>query len=120
MDRGWRRATGLALACLALALAGCGDAEEEPGPPTSIPAPPEHTRGADALADAGCLGCHRIGAHGNAGPGPDLSRIGARMGAREIERALIDPVPPMPSYSVFREREPRAFDAMVRYLASLE
>ncbi len=42
------------------------------------------------------------------------------MSEREIARYLVSPEPPMPSYSVMRRKEPRNFDEMVRFLASLE
>lgn len=76
--------------------------------------------GREVLSASGCLGCHRIGALGNTGPGPDLSRIGARKTRKEIARILINPTAPMPSYSRVREEDPRGFRDLVTYLASLE
>ena len=70
-------------------------------------------------ASSGCLGCHRIGPSGNSGPGPDLSKIGARMTREQLERVLVNPTAPMPSYQRMRDEQPREFDEMVRFLASL-
>jgi mono/diheme cytochrome c family protein len=132
---------GIALACgAAFAATGCDDdgdgarreggsgrtdppapARERPVNPTAADfgASPRHQRGADAFFSSGCLGCHRLRGHGNAGPGQDLSRIGARMSRDELVRALVDPTPPMPSYAGVRDREPRDFEAMVEFLADL-
>jgi mono/diheme cytochrome c family protein len=67
-------------------------------------------------AQSGCLACHRIGNNGNRGPGPDLTRVGSRLSPREIERGLISPQAPMPSF----RRLPRAeFKAIVQFLALL-
>ena len=39
-------------------------------------------------AQSGCLACHKIGDNGNAGPGPELTQIGARIPAHAILRSL--------------------------------
>lgn len=39
---------------------------------------------------AGCVGCHKIGAEGGA-VGPDLTRVGARLGAAGIREAILAP-----------------------------
>jgi ubiquinol-cytochrome c reductase cytochrome b subunit/menaquinol-cytochrome c reductase cytochrome b/c subunit len=69
------------------------------------------------VAASGCLGCHRIGESGNAGLGPNLTKVGRRLTRRQIERALVDPVAPMPSY---RGRAARDRAAIARYLAALK
>jgi len=123
-----RARTAVLLACVV--LAGCGGDDEDSGGggapepdgagvPTIVPGPAEHEPGREVLSGAGCLACHRIGGFGNPGPGPDLSRIGARMTDDEIARTLVNPRAPMPSYSRLRESRPAEFRDLVRYLASL-
>jgi menaquinol-cytochrome c reductase cytochrome b/c subunit len=51
-----------------------------------------------AVAQSGCLACHKIGENGNSGPGPELSQIGARLPRQAIQRTLIQPSAPMPSF----------------------
>jgi menaquinol-cytochrome c reductase cytochrome b/c subunit len=91
------------------------------GAPTEIElkTAPQYESGKAVAASAGCLGCHRIGENGNAGPGPDLTDIGERLRAPAIRRTLINPTAPMPSYAGLAERNPEQFDALVEYLASL-
>jgi ubiquinol-cytochrome c reductase cytochrome b subunit/menaquinol-cytochrome c reductase cytochrome b/c subunit len=88
------------------------------GEPTKIetPAPPGTERGRDLVAASGCLGCHQVGSVGNAGPGPDLTRVGERLTQAELERVLVDPKPPMPSFESMPERDRRE---VARYLAAL-
>jgi mono/diheme cytochrome c family protein len=90
------------------------------GPPSEIDieVAPQHQRGADVAAAAGCLGCHRIGENGNA-LGPDLTEIGDRLGRDAIARTLVNPTAPMPSYRSLRESEPQQFDKLVSFIASL-
>ena len=52
---------------------------------------PQYEKGRDVAAASGCLGCHRIGHNGNAGPGPELTEIGARLGPPAIARTLHEP-----------------------------
>jgi ubiquinol-cytochrome c reductase cytochrome b subunit/menaquinol-cytochrome c reductase cytochrome b/c subunit len=120
----------VAIAAAALVLAaGCGadgDGDNSrartpahhTGRPTEIklPTTPKLRRGRDLVAASGCLGCHRIGRQGNQGPGPDLTHVGSSLPRTVIQRALIDPEAPMPSYSSLSARK-RA--ALVAYLASL-
>jgi menaquinol-cytochrome c reductase cytochrome b/c subunit len=84
---------------------------------TADPAP--RGRGKEVAASSGCLGCHRIAEQGNPGPGPELSKIGARLNREEIARTLVDPKAPMPSYAGLRDEQPRQFDELVKFLASL-
>jgi menaquinol-cytochrome c reductase cytochrome b/c subunit len=76
--------------------------------------------GRAVAASSGCLGCHRIGENGNAGPGPTLTEIGDRLRGPAIARTLINPTAPMPSYASLRERNPKQFDQLVDYLGSLK
>jgi menaquinol-cytochrome c reductase cytochrome b/c subunit len=75
--------------------------------------------GKSVAASSGCLGCHRIGENGNAGPGPDLTHIGERLPPQAIARTLVNPTAPMPSYSRLRQNEPEQFDQLVQFLSSL-
>src|SRR6059058_5821223 len=49
------------------------------GAPTTIDlkTAPQYEKGKEVAAATGCLGCHRIGDNGNAGPGPELTHVGA-------------------------------------------
>jgi menaquinol-cytochrome c reductase cytochrome b/c subunit len=99
------------------------------GGPTGIPlpAPPSVKRaggrvlaqfrlGRTVAAQSGCLACHRIGVAGNRGPGRDLSRIGSRLSAGEIEHALTNARAPMPS---FKHLPPKKLRALVTFLSQL-
>jgi ubiquinol-cytochrome c reductase cytochrome b subunit/menaquinol-cytochrome c reductase cytochrome b/c subunit len=92
------------------------------GPPTQIelPVASEFEEGKNVMASSGCLGCHRVGENGNAGPGPDLTHIGERTNRDAIARTLVNPTAPMPSYSRLRERNPEQFNALVDYLGALK
>ena len=93
------------------------------GPPTQIDlalTSPQHEEGKAVAASTGCLGCHRIGENGNAGPGPNLTHIGGALPRQAIARTLINPTAPMPTYSRLRERDPEKFNALVDYLGSLK
>ena len=92
------------------------------GAPTEIDlaTSPQFEEGKSVAASSGCLGCHRIGENGNAGPGPALAQIGERLPRQAIARTLLNPTSPMPSYASLREENPEKFDALVDYLASLK
>ena len=92
------------------------------GAPTEIElsTSPQYEQGRAAVASSGCLGCHRIGENGNAGPGPELTSIGERLPSQAIARTLVNPTRPMPSYASLRQREPEKFAKLVAYLASLK
>jgi ubiquinol-cytochrome c reductase cytochrome b subunit/menaquinol-cytochrome c reductase cytochrome b/c subunit len=93
------------------------------GPPTQIEhevAAETHAEGKSVMASVGCLGCHRIGENGNAGPGPDLTHIGSKTDRAAIARTLVNPTAPMPSYAGLRERNPEQFEALVNYLGALK
>jgi menaquinol-cytochrome c reductase cytochrome b/c subunit len=80
---------------------------------------PQFERGKLVAAASGCQGCHKIGENGNAGPGPDLTHIGARLPRQAIARTLVNPTAPMPSYATLREKNPQQFNALVDFLSSL-
>jgi len=101
-------------------------------PPTSIdvPVPKNVTaQGAAAVAtykagqqvvgQSGCGACHRFGEAGNAGPGPELTKIGARLPAAAIQRTLLNPTSPMPSFAGLQQTSPQQFNDMVMFLSSL-
>jgi hypothetical protein len=100
--------------------------ELEPTPPAlDLPNPVVHQgpsvkreveAGRLAVAQSGCLACHRLGESGNRGPGPNLTHIGAKLLPGQIARALVNPRAPMPS---FRNLPARKFEDIVRYLAAL-
>ena len=90
------------------------------GPPSEvdIKVAPQYQRGAEVAAASGCLGCHRIGHNGNT-LGPDLTEIGDRLGRDAIARTLVNPTAPMPSYLSLRDSDPKQFDQLVNFIASL-
>jgi ubiquinol-cytochrome c reductase cytochrome b subunit/menaquinol-cytochrome c reductase cytochrome b/c subunit len=92
------------------------------GPPTQIDlkTPAQYQRGKNVMASSGCLGCHRVGENGNAGPGPDLTDIGSKLQRAAIARTLINPTAPMPSFANLRDQNPKQFQELVDYLGSLK
>ena len=80
---------------------------------------PQYQKGKAVAAASGCQGCHKIGENGNAGPGPDLTHIGARLPRNAIARTLLNPTAPMPSFARLRQQHPQEFNALVNFLASL-
>ena len=91
------------------------------GSPTQIElaTSPQYEEGKEITASAGCLGCHKIGDNGNT-LGPALTEIGQRLGPPAIARTLVNPTSPMPSYKSFLEENPKQFDKLVQYVASLK
>jgi menaquinol-cytochrome c reductase cytochrome b/c subunit len=69
------------------------------------------------VAQSGCEACHVIGENGNAGPGPVLTHIGARLPRGAIARTLVNPTAPMPS---FKNLPPKKFEAVVNFLSALK
>jgi menaquinol-cytochrome c reductase cytochrome b/c subunit len=65
---------------------------------------------------SGCGACHKFGEAGNAGPGPNLTKIGSTLPSQAIARTLRNPTAPMPSYA---DLPPKKFDALVNYLSAL-
>jgi hypothetical protein len=88
-----------------LALAVVSSPEEPPLP--DAPAAVRHAGGKElkdfetgrtVYAQSGCAACHRIDKFGNEGPGPNLTRIGSILSRSQIEKALLHPSAPMPSF----------------------
>jgi hypothetical protein len=73
-------------------------------------------RGRAVTAQSGCLACPLIGVDGNAGPGPDLTRVGTKLSPQAIERALVTPTESMPS---FRHLPKAKLKALVTFLSLL-
>jgi menaquinol-cytochrome c reductase cytochrome b/c subunit len=69
------------------------------------------------VASSGCLGCHKIADNGNTGPGPDLTQIASRLPRQAIQRTLIQPSAPMPS---FKDLPTQKFNDAVQFLAQLK
>jgi menaquinol-cytochrome c reductase cytochrome b/c subunit len=90
------------------------------GSPTEIdlPAPPGLKRGQEVMASSGCLGCHKVGENGNT-LGPNLTKVGSRLGKDAIARTLVNPTPPMPSYQQLEKDNPKQYNQLVQYVASL-
>jgi menaquinol-cytochrome c reductase cytochrome b/c subunit len=74
-------------------------------------------QGRNVVASSGCLACHKLADNGNNGPGPVLTRIGARIPRQAIARTLVNPTAPMPS---FRNLPPKKFQAVVEFLSQLK
>jgi menaquinol-cytochrome c reductase cytochrome b/c subunit len=77
----------------------------------------EYEAGKLAVAQSGCLSCHKIGENGNDGPGPNLTHIGSRLPAAGIARTLVNPTAPMPS---FKTLPPQKFNSIVAFLSQLK
>jgi menaquinol-cytochrome c reductase cytochrome b/c subunit len=90
------------------------------GAPTEIAlkVPPRFEKGKDVMASSGCLGCHKVGENGNT-LGPNLTQIGDRLGKDAIARTLLNPTSPMPSYATLKRKNPKEFDELVSFVASL-
>src|ERR671929_2107094 len=84
------------------------------GSPTEIEMPVAKSLepGKLVAASSGCLGCHKIGDNGNSGPGPELTKIGARLPRQAIARTLINPTPPMPTYAKLRQENSKQFNQL--------
>jgi mono/diheme cytochrome c family protein len=76
----------------------------------------EYRLGRTVAAQSGCLACHRIGEAGNDGPGPDLTVVAGRLPRLAIERALVNPTPPMPAFTHLPKAK---FKALVTFLSLL-
>ncbi len=103
------------------AAAGSPSQIETPTPPRLTAAGGEmlvsFEAGKQVAAQSGCLACHQFGENGNSGPGPELSDIGGRLPRAAIERTLINPTAPMPSYRTLPNEK---FDALVVFLSQLK
>src|SRR5215210_6041903 len=69
-----------------------------------------------AVAQSGCLACHKIGENGNGGPGPNLTNIADKLPRAAILRTLENPTAPMPSFAGLPEEKKTA---MVDFLSQL-
>src|SRR3954453_8245565 len=72
--------------------------------------------GRQVVAQSGCLACHKIAENGGV-LGPNLTKIGDRLAPQAIERTLINPTAPMPSYA---SMPPAKCDALVAFLSHLK
>jgi menaquinol-cytochrome c reductase cytochrome b/c subunit len=79
----------------------------------------EFEAGKEVTASSGCLGCHKIGENGNT-LGPNLTKIGDRLGRDAIARTLVNPTPPMPSYQTLQTEKPEQFNELVKFISSLK
>jgi menaquinol-cytochrome c reductase cytochrome b/c subunit len=75
----------------------------------------QYRLGRAVVAQSGCEACHKLGAYGNDGPGPELTGIGSRIPASAIARTLVNPTQPMPSYA---NLPPKQFTAVVAFLSA--
>jgi mono/diheme cytochrome c family protein len=73
--------------------------------------------GRGLTATSGCLACHQIGASGNRGPGPNLTRVGARLSEHAIRRVLTRARAPMPDFGTLLPA--RELDVLAAFLAAL-
>ncbi|MCW3021996.1 MAG: c-type cytochrome [Conexibacter sp.] len=103
------------------------------GPPTQIDTPTpasviaegpkvvqQYEAGRQVAAQSGCLACHKIGENGNGGPGPALTDIADRLPAAGIQRTLINPTAPMPSFKSLQTNQPEKFKNLVAFLGRLK
>jgi len=77
----------------------------------------QYEAGKQVVAQSGCLACHKIEENGNTGPGPELTQIADRLPRQAIQRTLINPTKPMPS---FKGLPPAKFNAAVAFLSQLK
>jgi ubiquinol-cytochrome c reductase cytochrome b subunit/menaquinol-cytochrome c reductase cytochrome b/c subunit len=103
------------------------------GPPTQIDMPTpasviaegpqvvrQYEAGRQVMAQSGCLACHKVGENGNDGPGPELTDIADRLPAAGIQRTLINPTSPMPSFKSLQQKSPEKFRDLVAFLGRLK
>src|ERR671916_2358833 len=109
---------GITVACAMAFLSYEGAVAGAPGEIEMVTAP-RYDEGKHVTASSGCQGCHRIGENGNAGPGPDLTKIGQKLPRQAIARTLVNPTAPMPSYRSLQENDPEKFNQLVDFLAAL-
>jgi menaquinol-cytochrome c reductase cytochrome b/c subunit len=77
-------------------------------------------KGGQVVAQSGCLACHKIADNGASGPGPELTQIGARLPSQAIQRTLLNPTAPMPSFQSLSQKAPEQFALMVGFLSELK
>jgi mono/diheme cytochrome c family protein len=107
-------ATVAAMAYLTILGATAGAPSE-----IDLKVPAKMERGKEVMASSGCLGCHKVGENGGT-LGPNLTEIGNRLGRDAIARTLVNPTSPMPSYGVLRQKNPKQFQQLVNFVASLK
>jgi ubiquinol-cytochrome c reductase cytochrome b subunit/menaquinol-cytochrome c reductase cytochrome b/c subunit len=61
-----------------------------------------------------------VGENGNDGPGPELTDIADRLPAAGIQRTLINPTSPMPSFKSLQQKSPEKFRDLVAFLGRLK
>jgi menaquinol-cytochrome c reductase cytochrome b/c subunit len=80
----------------------------------------QYEAGRQVMAQSGCLACHKVGENGNSGPGPELTDIADRLPAAGIQRTLINPTAPMPSFKSLQQNQPQKFQELVAFLGRLK
>jgi ubiquinol-cytochrome c reductase cytochrome b subunit/menaquinol-cytochrome c reductase cytochrome b/c subunit len=80
----------------------------------------QYEAGRQVMAQSGCLACHKVGENGNSGPGPELTDIADRLPAAGIQRTLINPTAPMPSFKSLQQNQPEKFKNLVAFLGRLK
>jgi menaquinol-cytochrome c reductase cytochrome b/c subunit len=80
----------------------------------------QYEAGRQVMAQSGCLACHKVGDNGNSGPGPELTDIADRLPAAGIQRTLINPTAPMPSFKSLQQNQPQKFQQLVAFLGRLK
>jgi len=83
----------------------------------ALATPPQYEAGKEVVAQSGCLACHKLGENGNAGPGPELTHIGARIPRSAIVRSLEAGPGIMPS---FKDMPADKLNALADFLAYLK
>jgi cytochrome c2 len=78
--------------------------------------PAKYEAGKLAVAQSGCLACHKIGENGNGGPGPNLTDIADKLPKAAMLRTLENPTAPMPSFAGLPEEKKLA---IVDFLSQL-
>jgi ubiquinol-cytochrome c reductase cytochrome b subunit/menaquinol-cytochrome c reductase cytochrome b/c subunit len=116
-------ATILAIAFLTYQGAAAGSPNSiDMLPPASLSASqlPSFQAGKLVAAQSGCLACHVIGENGNNGPGPPLTRVGAKLRPGAIASTLRNPTAPMPSFKRLAQQSPQKFQNLVSFLSELQ
>jgi menaquinol-cytochrome c reductase cytochrome b/c subunit len=72
------------------------------------------------VGESGCEACHQIGANGNNGPGPILTKIGSILRPNAIASTLRNPTAPMPSFAGLAKTSPKKFNDLVSFLGMLQ
>ncbi len=78
--------------------------------------PPQYEAGKEVVAQSACLACHKLGDNGNAGPGPDLTHIGARIPRAAILRSLQAGPSIMPSFTNLGQKKLNQVADFLSYL----